>query len=384
MFRMLGGFRTRAAGVLAVGLLATVALLPAVPASADLMTVGAFQGSVPIETTGGGGTATVTFVAQSPTPGVLRIEFADVVLDADGRWQVAELGSTDYTLDTRIVAVPAEFEYGPDDVGTRRTYEVTLRTFGLDDRERVGYVTARFDPVVDPAAPDAEAAFRPAIRVRLGSWPAALEGADLGIAVRGLRLARDPDAPRGRIDRAIPDLLPRVINRGPAIVRADTVNTGQALLQTETRLTLARVPWSVYVPFFRPERLTVIDYTDLPRLLLPTESRSSSVPSTISLPGDQPLDRLPFFGPVQVTAEASGYLGVDRVEDAAAATYLVAPWKEALVALVAYLAVRRAWRRMRTSLEQRARDEDEVEDMSDGEDEEPVGVTTDEGSEDEG
>ena len=371
MFRMLRELRTRAAGVLTVGMIVTFTLLAAVPASADPITVGAFQGSVPIETTGGGGTATVTFVAESPTPGVLRIEFSDVVLDAEGRWQVAELGSTDYTLDTRIVAVPAAFQYGPDDVGTRRTYEVTLRTFGLDDSERVGYVTARFDPDTSGG----EAGFRPAIRVRLGSWPAALEGADLGIAVRGLRLVRDPDAPRGRIDRAIPDLLPRVINRGPAIVRAETVNTGQALLQSETRLTLARVPWSVYVPFFRPERLTVIDYTDRPRLLLPTESRSSSVPSTISLPGDQPLDRLPFFGPVQVTAEVSGYLGVDRVEDAAVATYLVAPWKEALVALLAYLAARRAWRRLRTSLEQRARDEGEHVQ----EDEAAVSATTSDG-----
>ena len=57
------------------------------------------------------------------------------------------------------------------------------------------------------------------------------------------------------------------------------------------------------------------------------------------------LDRLPTFGPVRVSAEATGFLGASRSTVTTSATYLVAPWKEALVVLLPLLGL--SWARRR-------------------------------------
>jgi hypothetical protein len=80
------------------------------------------------------------------------------------------------------------------------------------------------------------------VRVRLGTWPAGLDRIPAHVAVSDLQLERDRDTVTGLIDRLLPE-LPRVLNRGPAVVGVRTTNVGDALVQSHTTLTLTRLPW---------------------------------------------------------------------------------------------------------------------------------------------
>lgn len=333
-------------------LIGGVALTPA--SAVAQTTIGTFEGSVPIETAGGQGEATNRIVVEAQETGSVTIVFDDVVLSPDGNWERVEFGTTPYSLGELIEARPATIRYGSDVVGTRQTFEVILRVRESDGLPRAGFVSYTFVP---DSAREPTPGIRQGVaaRVRLGEWPADLEGIPAAIELSEVRLSRDRDERSGLVDRLIPD-IPAVINRGPGVVAARTTNVGDVLVQSETTLRLARLPWVAAVPFVRPEGLTVITYVDRPRLLLPTESALSSVLSTASLVEGDKVDRLPFFGLVRITAEATAYLGASRDETRVSRTYLVAPWKETLAVLLAYLGVRLARRRSAGRREQKVED----------------------------
>ena len=329
-------------------------VLGAGPADAQTA-IGTFEGSIPIETFAGAGTATNRIVLEAQEPCSIVMQLDDVFLADDRAWQPVDVGTTPYTLIFRVTPDPAVIRYEGDMVGTRRTFEVTLRADGLDDLPRAGFITYTFVP--DSAAvPDGDIGLRTGVaaRVRLGAWPADLEGIPARIAVSDLRLTRDRDTIGGLVDRIVPD-LPRVVNRGPADVRARTTNVGDVMLQSETTLTLTRVPWFALLPFVDPDGFTVITYIDRPRLLLPGEGRTSVVASTAALQGGEEIDRLPLLGLVRIDVESRGTLGASTDVATASATYLVAPWKEVLLLLVLYRVVRALRRRSgRRTIEQRA------------------------------
>jgi hypothetical protein len=340
-----GRVLVRAAGLaVATGLL----LLPVVPASAQT-TIGTFEGSVPIETVRGAGFAVNRIVVEAQEPGSVVMEFNDVVLSESRSWEVVDVGTTPFTLLFRISPDPAVVRYEGDMVGTRQTFDVLLRAQGLDDLPRAGFITYTFVPD-SASSPDGNVGIRQGVaaRVRLGAWPADLEGIPAAIEVSGLRLESDRGSRSSIVDRVIPD-LPRVINRGPAVVRARTTNVGEVLVQSETTLRLARLPWVSALPFVSSEGFTVITYIDRPRLLLPGEGRTSGVASTASLTDGEEIDRLPFIGLVRVSVDSTAFLGASRDEASESAVYLVAPWKETLLVVLAYLVVRsvRARRRHR-------------------------------------
>jgi len=321
-----------------------VLLLSGVPAFGQT-TIGTFEGSVPIETVRGAGFAVNRIVVEAQEPGSVVMEFDDVILSEALSWERVAAGTTPYTLLFRVEPDPNVIRYEGDMVGTRQTFDVALRARGLDDLPRAGFITYTFVPD-SASSPDGNVGIRQGVaaRVRIGAWPADLEGLPARIDVSGLRLERDVEQVSGWWDRLVPD-VPRVINRGPATVRARTTNVGDVLVQSETTLTLARVPWVAVVPFVEPEGFTVITYIDRPRLLLPGEGRTSGVASTASLVGGEELDRLPFFGLVRVGVTSTAFLGATRDEVSASATYLVAPWKETLPFVLLYLVLRSLRRR---------------------------------------
>jgi hypothetical protein len=141
------------------------------------------------------------------------------------------------------------------------------------------------------------------------------------------------------VDRLIPD-VPRTVNRGPATVRARTTNVGDVLVQSATTLTLDRLPWVSALPFVASEGSPLITYVDRPRLLLPGEGRTSSVASTASLLDGEAIDRLPFLRLVRVSVTSTAFLGATRDEASASAVHLIAPWKETLLLVLAYVAFR--------------------------------------------
>jgi hypothetical protein len=338
-----GRLLVRAAGLAAATCLL---LLPAWPAYGQT-TIGTFEGSVPVETVRGAGFAVNRIVVEAQEPGSVVMEFDDVVLSETRSWEVVAVGTTPFTLLFRISPEPDVIRYEGDMVGTRQTFEVVLRARGLDDLPRAGFITYTFVP--DSAStPEGNVGIRQGVaaRVRLGAWPADLEGIPAAVEVSALRLERDRAGRSSIVDRVLPD-LPRVINRGPAVVRARTTNVGDVLVQSETTLRLARLPWVSALPFVNSEGFTVVTYIDRPRLLLPGEGRTSRVASTASLTDGEEIDRLPFLGLVRVSVESTAYLGASRDEASQAAVYLVAPWKETLLLVLAYLAVRFARARRR-------------------------------------
>jgi hypothetical protein len=319
-------------------------------------TIGTFEGSIPIETIRGEGSAINRIVVQAEEPGEVVMVFDDVILSEQGSWQQVELGSTPYTLQDLIAPFPAVIRYEGDMVGTRQEIDVELRASGLDDAPRAGFVTYTFVPDSSRET-QGTVGIRQSVatRVRIGAWPPDLEGIPAAIAVSELRLFRDREQLSSPIDALLPN-LPRVINRGPATVAARTTNVGEVLVQSETTLVLSRLPWRAALPFIRPDGFTLITYIDRPRLLLPTESRNSQVASTASLIDGEELDRLPVFGLVRVTATSTAFLGATRDEASASATYLVAPWKELLVLILVYRGAVYAWRRYKTVREGTATD----------------------------
>jgi hypothetical protein len=321
-------------------------LLPVVPASGQT-TIGTFEGSVPIETVRGSGFAVNRIVVEAQEPGSVVMEFDDVVLSEARSWEVVDVGTTPFTLLFRITPEPAVIRYEGEMVGTRQTFDVVLRARDLDDLPRAGFITYTFVPD-SASSPEGNVGIRQGVaaRVRLGAWPADLEGIPAAIEVSGLRLESDRAGRSSIVDRLVPD-LPRVINRGPAVVRARTTNVGEVLVQSETTLTLARLPWVSVLPFVSSEGFTAITYIDRPRLLLPGEGRTSGAASTASLTDGEEIDRLPFLGLVRVGVESSAFLGASRDVTGDTAVYLVAPWKETLLVVLAYLAVRVGRARLR-------------------------------------
>ena len=331
--------------LVAVAILMSSTALLTSPATART-SIGVFETSVAIETLRGEGSARNRVLVEANVPGSVVITFDDVVPSEGRSWERVDLGTTPYTLASRIRAEPDVLRYEGDLVGTRHVFTVELVAVDLDDLPRAGFVTYRFVP--DGSGPEGEGvgiAAGVAARVRVGAWPADLDELPAVIAVSDLRLTRDPATVTGLIDRLLPD-LPRVVNRGPAVVRARTRNVGEVLVRADTTLKLTRLPWSAAIPFVDPPGFTVITYVDRTRLLLPGEAWSSAAPSTATLDTGQ-VDRLPFLGLVRVGVESSARLGATSSEASASATYLVAPWKETLVLALLYLAFRVARQRFR-------------------------------------
>jgi len=314
------------------------------PASAQT-TIGTFEGSIPIETLQGSGMAINRIVVESQEAGSVVIGFDDVVLSEQGIWEAVEFGTTPYTLQSRIRPDPAVIRYEGDMVGQQQIFEVALRTSGLDGQPRAGFITYAF--VADaPAGALGSVGIRQgvAVRVRLGTWPSDLDGIPARVSVSDLRLERDRETITGLIDSLLPE-LPRVLNRGPAVVRVHTVNVGDALVQSGTTLTLTRLPWIAALPFVDPEGSTVITLDDRAQLLLPGEGRTSAVASTASLVDGENIDRLPFFGLVCISATSTAFLGAASHEASASAVYLIAPWKEGLLIVLFVVGVRTVRRR---------------------------------------
>jgi hypothetical protein len=188
--------------------------------------------------------------------------------------------------------------------------------------------------------------------VRLGTWPSELDGIPARVSVSDLRIERDRDTITGLIDRLLPE-LPRVLNRGPAVIRVQTTNVGEALVQSGTTLALTRLPWIAALPLVDSEGVTVITLEDRAQLLLPGEGRMSAVASTASLVDGEDIDRLPFFGLVRVSATSTAFLGAASHEASATAVHLIAPWKEGLV-IVLLVAGARTVRRRRVAARVRA------------------------------
>jgi len=345
---MLGGVGRLGAVIGVAGAALLGVTLLATPASAQT-TIGTFEGSVPIETFRGAGVGLNRIVVEAQEPGSVVMEFDDVILSEQRSWERVDLGTTPYTLLFRVAPEPAVVRYEGDMVGTRQEFIIELRADGLDDLPRAGFITYTFVPD-SASSPDGNVGIRQGVaaRVRLGAWPADLEGLPAAIEVTGLRLESDRASRTSVVDRILPD-LPRVINRGPAVIRARTANVGDVLVQSETTLTLARLPWISALPFVTSDGFTVITYVDRPRLLLPGEGRTSSVASTASLTDGEQIDRMPFLGLVRVGVASSAFLGATRDEVSDSVVYLVAPWKETLLLVLAYLALRlvRARRRGR-------------------------------------
>jgi hypothetical protein len=314
------------------------------PASAQT-TIGAFEGSIPIETLQGSGVATNRIVVESQEAGSVIIRFDDVVLSEEGIWEAVEAGTTPYTLQSRIRPDPHVIRYEGDMVGEQQTFEVALRTSGLDGQPRAGFITYTFVPDA-PAGAEGSVGIRQsvAVRVRLGTWPSDLDRIPVRVSVSDLRLERDRDTVTGLIDRLLPE-LPRVLNRGPADIRVHTTNVGDALVQSGTTLTLTRLPWIAALPFVDPEGSTVITFEDRAQLLLPGEGRTSAVASTASLVDGEDIDRLPFFGLVRISATSTAFLGASSDAASVTAVHLIAPWKGGLVIVLLVMAVRAVRRR---------------------------------------
>jgi hypothetical protein len=316
----------------------------AAPASAQT-TIGTFEGSIPIETLQGSGVAINRIVVESQEAGSIVIAFDDVVLSEEGVWEAVEAGTTPYTLQSRIQPDPAVIRYEGDMVGQQQIYQVALRTSGLDGQPRAGFITYTFVPDATAGA-EGGVGIRQgvAVRVRLGTWPSDLDGIPVRVSVSGLRLERDRDTITGLIDRLLPE-LPRVLNRGPAVIRVRTTNVGDALVQSGATLTLTRLPWIAALPFIDPEGSTVITFQDRAQLLLPGEGRTSAVASTASLAGVEDIDRLPFLGLVRISATSTAFLGAASHEASATAVHLIAPWKEGLLIVLLVVGVRTVRRR---------------------------------------
>jgi hypothetical protein len=301
--------------------------------------VGIFQTSVAIETLRGEGSAVNEVLVEAPQPGELVVLFDDVIPSESLSWERVDLGSTPYTLDGRITTEPSVIRYEGSDVGTRKVFEVRLIVNDLDDQPRAGFITYTFVPDSRPSGEGIGVSQGVAARVRVGAWPADLATIPAEIAVTDLRLARDPAAGTGLLDRVLPD-IPRVLSRRPGIMSARTTNVGEVLVRADATLVLERLAWTAALPFTRPSGTVMVRSVDRPRLLVPEERWTTRAPTTVTLGTGEEVDRLPFLGFVRVTVESSARMGATTSDATMSATYLVAPWKELLLAIAAFLLYR--------------------------------------------
>jgi hypothetical protein len=290
------------------------------------------------------------------TAATVATEVSDAVPDSSGGWSKAPAGSTPYSLNSVVTIDPETIDYKPN--GTKQTFEVAV-TVNLTPSEvpHAGFIGVSLTPVGE--APDSGGIKQVvAIETAAVTGPAAGAGGELPAVAPALSAGGIVVSQKGSwtpIDAVLPDLIAGLIDHGPANVTATHSNSGDVVLDTQTKVSFAGVGPLAFLPGSSETGAPFYTWLDRSRFSLPGQSTAIAATSEVPLDNASPIDSLPLIGFVRVTATTTGTLGaLTAVPITQSVVILVFPWKE-LLALILLLVVlqivrivlRRGWRRLR-------------------------------------
>ena len=328
-------------------------------AADDAMRLGSSPGRITFVPPAAGGPVTGQIdVDLSGTQAAnVAVVVSDVVPLADGHWADASLGSTDWSLKDRVTVEPNAYSYVPDGSTHRLRLTVTV-TDAPANATLAGSIEVVMTPVVDAAQGQVTVVPGLSIATKVvvapaGSPPSAGSGplpvVSASLAAGGISVSRAE--PWTLIDALIPDVIPNVLDHGPAKTSATYTSTGNAVLDTQTVFEYAAVGPQAMVGGDSDPGHTFYRLTDQPQYALPGQAITDTTNTIAPINGGGSVDSLPFIGFVRVTTTTTGTLGPLSAEPIVQSTvFVIFPWKEllALVLLLGVLRVLRGgWRRMR-------------------------------------
>lgn len=296
-----------------------------------------------------GAMAKLTLSVEASVPAALSLEVTDVVTDGIGNRQSVPAGSTSYGLASQVRVDPG----GPIQISPESGRQVINFTLQIPsdalDRPRIGILHAMLVPTDSSGSGGITVQQGAGLEtvivsdLRQGVIPdskPAMESAGLSIA----RVVRSP-AP---FDAILPDAIPGLIDHGPIEVVSRVRNSGKMILNVQTAVQFSSVGPGAIFSGSDPGR--ILRTVNLPaHSALPGQvSADSTTSDTASPDGAAGTDSLPWLGLVRVTATTTGKLGPLASEPVVqSTTFLVAPWKEGLVVLLAIglLIWLRVWQR---------------------------------------
>lgn len=323
--------------LLALVAVLVVLALPVVAAAQEERTDVGF--AVPrVELVGDAAPTEVRFTVVGGSLTTVGLSLRDGAVDADGRGDVVDLGTTEDTLSGWVAVTPASFTRVGDTEAETFTATVGLLA-GAVDRPRFGVLVAEVTEdgaVVASSAIPVVAVPGEAAAAALPEGRFAVEVGDLGARAEAFTI----------VDRLVPD-LPGVIGHGPLAVSVVASNVGTSIVD-------ARVAWEYHrlgvLDVFRDEAAPTLVDGSGPGLLIPGQVATLDASSRVTLESG-PVDAMPIVGLVRVRATVTWDLaGVVAPRSAAVSrTVLVLPWSELLVGALAWWGWRRRFGR-RTDL----------------------------------
>jgi hypothetical protein len=306
---------------------------------------------------GGAVTANVQFRIQATIPAQVRIVPWDVAVDAAGALSQVAFGSTPYSLGPTLTFSPELIDVAPSDA--EQIFKVTVSVAAAaSDPPHIGMLGITLLPASASQGGDASVTQGLGMGVTVLSAPpeggeAAIANARASLAATDFTMRRG--APWTLVDQVIPDLLPGLVDHGPATAVARFTNTGNVILDSTTKFQFSTVGPLAWLPGSSEVGSPFYTVTQLASYALPGQIMSVEADSLLRANDAAPFDMLPFVGFVRVAATTTAVLGSISADPITQSTVIfIFPWKE-LLALILLLVVlqivrivlRRGWRRLR-------------------------------------
>lgn len=345
---------TRGALALSIALLGSV-IMAAPSAAVDdnvTLTVSPDRIQLTANTSSSSTSGALHVTVLSSVDAQLSVSVADVVADEDGKWVKAPLGSTSYTLDSRLVVSPTEVSIVPSPVEQDYPIDLSIPIASMD-QPRVGIVSV----TLVPGQPTSGSGM--AINQGLGidtavvseSAPGTITASsNVKVSLEAQGLDIESTGVFTPVDGLLPDLVPAVVDHGPVTTLARYRNNGDFIVDAQTTFEFATVSPLSALPGNTDEGDVFYELKEIHKYALPGQPASAEGTSLIETPGAAALDTLPFIGFVKVTATTTGTLGPLAAAPVVQSTvFLVFPWKEALALLLVIVlwVLFKRWRRNR-------------------------------------
>jgi len=307
------------------------------------------------------------YSVEGPIPATLSVEMVDLGVDAGGNKIPVPLNSTKFGLRGIVKPVLSKTTYIPN--GKKQKYRVKLTNLvGSLEGVRLGGVKVNLIPLASEKPGAKTINMVSAIVVSVGAIQygfdieefnaqAKVEASDYRfVPVRRTGLL-------GLIDY-IPN-IPGVIDHGPADWSIAIVNTGMQPLEQFMRWRIVKgrkIPYTDDTSKYRyvyayesGSHLTIPDqkFRENTRTILLKNTEVQSDLRTYAKPTE--INALPMFGIITADAQVHTSFGAFKGKTQHfSRTYLIFPWKEVLLIILAYLGYRKARRKIKKARKERA------------------------------
>ena len=307
------------------------------------------------------------YSVEGPLPATLSVEIVDLGVDAGGNKIPVPFNSTKFGLRGIVKPVLSKTTYIPN--GKKQKYRVKLTNLvGSLEGVRLGGVKVNLIPQVSQKPGAQTINMVSAIVVSVGAIQYGFDmnefNAQAKLEASDLRFEPIPRSGLLGLIDYIPD-IPRVIDHGPANWSLSIVNVGSQPLEQFMRWRIVKgrnIPYTDDVTKYRylyayesGSHLTIPDqkFRESTRTILLKNTEVQSDLRAYAKPTE--VNALPMFGIITADAQVHTSFGAFKGKTQHfSRTYLIFPWKEVLLIILALIGLRRARRKIKKVRKERA------------------------------